>query len=111
MADLFSPPLTANLPLSLGKDVVLTFRNKVPDSSPATYVDYPNDVSVKLVIGKGTSEITSTATISGSDATCRIESTVADKVKSGALWRVVVTSDGTTDEVPLNGKVVRHDGA
>jgi len=110
MANLFPPPPTAVLPLSLGKDVVVTFRNKVPGSSPATYVDFPEGVSVALVIGKGTGAARGVATISGSTATCRIESTVADTVKSGALWRVIV-SLGATDDVPLNGKVVRSDGA
>lgn len=115
MANLFSIPPTAELPLTLGKDLYLTFRNKVPASDPATYVDYPGNVSVKLVIGRGSSEVTSNATITGSTATCKIESQVADTIKAGALWRVVVSvSNGvgvpSTDDVPLNGKVVRADG-
>lgn len=111
---IYDPPPTAQLPLSLGRDVILTFRNKVPGSNPASYVDYPDGVSVKLVIGKGDSEILGVATISGSDATCRIESDLVDGVRTGALWRVVVSrANGllVDDEVPLNGKVVRNDGA
>lgn len=114
MGNVYDPPPTADLPLSLGRDVILTFRNKVPGSDPASYVDYPAGVSVTLVIGKGASEISGAATISGSDATCRIESTLADGVRTGTLWRVVVSkTDGAfvDDEVPLNGKVVRSDGA
>lgn len=114
--NLIPPPPTAILPLSLGRDVILTFRNTVPDVVPVEYVDFPAGVDVKLVIGKGSSEITSTTTITGHEAVCRIQSTEADTVKAGALWRVVVSvSNGSgvpiTDEVPLNGKVVRADGA
>jgi hypothetical protein len=110
MTNLFNPPPTANLPLSLGKDVVVAFRNKVPGAPPGTYTDFPEEVSVKLVIGKGSTEIEAAAIISGSSATCQIESTLADKVKAGTLWRVVVTTP-SSDTVPLNGKVVRADGA
>lgn len=116
MTNLFSPPPTSVLPLSLGRDVILTFRNKVPGSDPAVYTDFPPNVSVRLEIGKGSSKISSSGTVSGSSATCRIESSVADTVKPGALWRVVVSlgngsGNPTSDEVPLNGKVVRSDGA
>jgi hypothetical protein len=115
MTNIYDPPPTAELPLSLGRDVILTFRNKVPGSDPAAYVDYPDGVSVTLEIGKGPSKISSgAATISGSNATCRIESELTDGVREGALWRVVVSKDNGSlvdDEVPLNGKVVRSDGA
>lgn len=114
MTNLFDPPPTAVLPLSLGRDVVVTFRNKVPGSDPVEYVNYPSDVSVALVIGKGSSAVTGTATITGSEAVCRIESDAVDGIRTGTLWRVVVSVDeGLTsyDEVPLNGKVVRSDGA
>lgn len=110
MTNLFNPPPTATLPISLGKDVVVVFRNKVPGSDPAEYEDYPLGVVVTLAIGKGSSEIRGIGTIAGSTATCHIQSTLADKVRSGAFWRVIVSS-GTSDDVPLNGKVVRADGA
>lgn len=110
MTNLFNPPATATLPISLGKDVVVVFRNKVPGSDPAEYEDYPEGVSVSLAIGKGASEVRAFGTIAGSTATCRIQSTQSDKIRSGALWRVIVSS-GTNDDVPLNGKVVRADGA
>lgn len=114
MSNLFDPPPTAQLPVSLGRDIVLTFRNKVPDSDPVEYLDFPDDVSVALAIGKSSSEVRGVAAISGHEATCRIESELADGLKTGALWRVIVsvTADGhTEDDVPLNGTVVRSDGA
>lgn len=114
MTNLFNPPPTAVLPLSLGRDVVLTFRNQVPNSDPVQYQNFPSGVSVKLVIGKGSTAVEGVATISGSEAVCRIESEEADKIRPGTLWRVVVSSDQgdySADEVPLNGKVVRSDGA
>ena len=81
----------------------------MPDSSPVEYADFPAGVSVRLVIGKGDSQVTGVGVITGSSATCRIESTVADAIRTGALWRVIV-SVGTDDQVPLNGTVVRSDG-
>ena len=109
MQALIQPPRKAILTLSLGRDVVVTFRNRVPGSDPVDYDDFPEGVSVRLVIGKGNSAVTALGTISGSYATCRIESTVADAVKAGTLWRLVV-SVGSDDQVPLNGTVVRADG-
>ena len=114
MPDLFAPPTNARLPLSLGRDVVVTFRNQVVGSDPVQYVNYPSNVSVKLVIGKGASAVEGVGTISGSNAMCRIESDVVDGIRAGTLWRVVVSVDEgeySHDEVPLNGKVVRVDGA
>ena len=78
MTNLFNPPPTAVLPLSLGRDVVLTFRNQVPGSNPATYTNFPTGVTVKVVIGKGSTAIQGVATISGDTAVCRIESENAD---------------------------------
>lgn len=109
-ADLIQSPQKATLPLSLGRDVILTFRNRVPGSDPAQYTNFPTGVSVRLVIGKGDSQVTGLGVISGSSATCRIDSSLTDSIKAGTFWRVVV-SLGSDDEVPLNGTVVRADGA
>jgi hypothetical protein len=113
MANLFDPPATAELPVSLGRDIILTFRNKVPGSNPVEYVDYPLNVAVKLVVGKGLSAIEAPADIRGHEAVCRIESAAADTIKAGALWRVIVSTadDLIDDDVPMNGTVVRFDGA
>ena len=108
-AAIIAPPQKAILPLSLGRDVVLTLRNRVPDSSPVEYADFPAGVSVRLVIGKGDTAVTGLGVISGSYVTCRIESTAADLIKAGTLWRLVV-SLGSDDQVPINGTVVRADG-
>lgn len=108
--DLIPSPQKAVLPLSLGRDVILTFRNRVPDSNPAQYTNFPAGVSVRLVIGKGDSQVSGVGVISGSSATCRIDSSLTDSIKAGTFWRVVV-SVGSDDQVPLNGTVVRADGA
>jgi hypothetical protein len=109
-APIIPAPQKAVLPLSLGRDVVLTFRNRVPDSNPVQYTNFPAGVSVRLVIGKGDSQVTGLGVVSGSSATCRIESSSTDSIKAGTFWRVVV-SVGSDDQVPLNGTVVRADGA
>lgn len=109
-SNVIPPPQKAVLPLSLGRDVVLTFRNRIPDSNPVEYEDFPAGVSVRLVIGKGESQVTGLGVISGSSATCRIDSSLTDSIKAGTFWRVVV-SVGSDDQVPLNGQVVRADGA
>ena len=108
-SNLIAPPQKAVLTLSLGRDVVLTFRNRIPGSDPVEYTDFPAGVSVRLVIGKGDTEVTGLGVISGSYVTCRIESSVADLIKAGTLWRLVV-SLGSDDQVPINGTVVRADG-
>lgn len=114
MAWLFDPPETYDLPVSLGGDIIVTFKNRTPNSDPVEYTDYPNNVAVKLVIGVGDNAIEAPATIDGHDAVCRIESEVADTIVDGSLWRVIVsvTNGEVIDNLPaLNGTVVRSDGA
>jgi hypothetical protein len=104
MANLFAAPPKYKIPLSLGRDLVLNFRNKVDD----VYTPFDDGVTVKLFLDT----IECDATISGDTATCKIESTALDSVLNGALWRVVVSfpTSPTTDDVPMNGTVVRSDG-
>lgn len=111
MAYLFPPTPVFTLPVSLGEDIKLTFKNRVPGSSPATYTDYPAGMSIKLVIGKGSSAIVAPAEIEGFTATCKIQSELADKVADGAIWRCIVSDDLGNDTVPLNGPIERHDGS
>lgn len=114
MAWLFDPPGNYDLPVSLGGDIIVTFKNRVPGSSPAEYENYPNNVAVKLAITNGDNVIEADAVITDEDAVCRIESEVADTIADGSLWRVIVSvtnGDKTDDITALNGTVVRADGA
>lgn len=113
--NLFPPPPTYALPVSLGADIQVTFRNMVPGSEPPEYVDYPPEVGVSLVVGKAGAVLAeSVAVINGPDAVCDILFPVADTLKAGVPWRCVVTvPDGDESDavVPVNGLVVRFDGA
>jgi hypothetical protein len=115
MADyLFPPPLVRVLPVSLGADIIVDFKNRVPGSNPVAYVDYPSNIGIDLVIGEGASKITSAATISTYHAVCRVESSVVDTLKDGALWACIVHVEGipqSDDMVPINGTLERNDGA
>lgn len=108
---LFTPPPVYGLPLSLGGDLIVDFLNKVPGSSPATYADYPDGVTVVLKIDTDT-PITATATISTHHAVVRVESEVADVIPNGKLWRCIyrVAGSPATDVIVANGKTERHDG-
>lgn len=108
---LFDPPPVHGLPLSKGGDLIVDFKNKVPGSNPATYQDYPDGVSILLVIDTDT-PITATATISTHHAVARVESEVADAIPAGRLWRCIyrVAGSPTTDIPVVNGKTERHDG-
>ena len=114
--NLFPPPPVFSLPVSLGADVQVTFRNMTPGSDPPVYVDYPPGVGVSLVVGKsGATVAEAAAVISGSDALCEIPFATADTLKAGLPWRCVVSvpdgSGGVDSVVAVNGVVVRFDGA
>lgn len=111
MAYLFPPPPVFTLPVSLGQDIILTFKNMVPGSDPAEYTNYAAGLSIKLVIGKGSSAIVAPAEIEGFTATCKIQSELADKVADGAIWRCIVSDNLGNDTVPINGSVARNDGS
>ena len=115
MALLFNPPQSYEIPVSLGGDLLVTFKNKVPDTIPPEYTDYPDNLSIKLLIGKGDSMIQLDGVITGSDAVFRLESEVADTIKAGVSWRLIFSifdpnSELTDDIVALNGRMVRVDG-
>lgn len=111
MPNLFNPPPIYDLPLVKGQDLVIDFKNKVPGSNPAEYVDYADGVTVKLVIDADT-DTTAQAEIDGFHAVCRIESDVSDQLTKGLLWRCVISLPGTptTERVPVNGRTIRSDG-
>lgn len=108
---LFTPPPVYALPLSLGGDLIVDFKNKTPDSDPVAYEDYPDGVSVVLKIDTDV-PISATATISTHHAVVRVESEVADTIANGKLWRCIyrVAGSPVTDVIVANGKTERHDG-
>jgi hypothetical protein len=114
--NLFDPPYIFTLPVSLGMDIIVTFINNVPGSNPPVPADYPEGVTVTLVIGKaGVVSAEGEATITGSNAVCRIPFAQADTLKTGQPWRCVVAvpdPDGIHIDniVPINGGVERYDG-
>jgi hypothetical protein len=113
--DLFPPPAVYSLPVSLGADIQVTFRNMTPDTDPPVYVDYPPGVTVSLVIGKAGATVASAdGVINGSDAVCEIPFATADTLRAGTPWRCVVTipdgSGGVDSVVAINGPLVRCDG-
>jgi hypothetical protein len=113
MSDLlFDPPEMYDLPVSLGRDIIVEFKNAVPNSDPIEYTDYPAGTTVTLVITKGITEFASAVgEISGYSAICKIKHDVADTVKTGMFWRCSVTLPDEDEVVGVNGMVVRYDGA
>jgi hypothetical protein len=111
MANLFDPPPIYNLPLVKGQDLVVDFKNKVPGSNPATYVDYDAGVTVSLVIDTDP-VTTAAAVITGYHAVCRVESADSDAIAKGKFWRCIISLPGspTTERVPVNGVTIRADG-
>ena len=109
---LFDPPPIFDLPLVKGQDLIVNFKNKVPGSSPVEYEDYPDDMSVELIIDRKDDPVISTAVIDGFNAICRVESEVCDVLKAGILWRCRVNITGPPDDnlVAINGVTFRSDG-
>lgn len=111
MANLFDPPPIYDLPLVKGQDLVVDFKNRVPDSNPAEYEEYADGVAVALIIDTET-PTTATGVIDGIHAVCRVESTVCDGIRKGVPWRCRVSLPGepTLDLVAINGLTIRSDG-
>jgi hypothetical protein len=109
--NLFDPPPKYTLPLVKGQDLVVDFKNKVPGSNPAEYVDYDDGVTVTLVI-ETDPVTTADAEIDGFHAVARVESADSDAIPNPVLWRCVVSLPGTptTERVGANGKTKRFDG-
>lgn len=113
MTLLFNVPQTYDIPMSLGGDFIVTFKNKTPGSDPAEYIDFPNNVSIKMIIGKGDTATQINGVITGPNAVFRLESEVADTIRAGVSWRLIysILGDTLTDDIVImNGKVVRSDG-
>jgi hypothetical protein len=108
MANLYDPPAKRTLPLSKGQDVNVTFEYVDSAGLPTPFTG----LSASMVIDH-TAPISVPATVSGSNLTVRIESTVLDPVVDGTTWRLVLSWAGspTFEQVAVNGAVKRYDGA
>lgn len=111
MPNLFDPPPIYDLPLVKGQDLIVDFKNRVPDSNPAEYVEYDAGVSVSLIIDTDP-PTEAVGVVDGIHAVCRLESTATDQIKAGLLWRARITlpGDPTTDLIAINGRTIRRDG-
>lgn len=116
MVNNLSVPPKLPLPVSKGGDLVIDFMQKIDN----VYTNYSSGVTVKLEVdiqGPGkpappVQTVTGVGDITDFHAVCRIESEVADLIKDGSLWRVIISypTDPSTDVVGMNGRVSRSDG-
>lgn len=104
----FDVPPIQMLPVSKGGDIIIDFMQKIDNQ----YTEYGPGVIVQLQIDIPET-VSATATISTYHAVCKIESTVADTIPNGSLWRCIVSypTFPTTEVVGMNGRVKRFDGA
>lgn len=120
--NLFDPPAKFSLPLSLGDDLNVDFIYKPQvldgDGNPVlgednkpTYAeaDWPEGATVTLVIDTSP-PLKAEATVAGSHALVLVDYLVADQIKRGVLWRLVLTTSDGIDTVMVNGTVTRQDG-
>ena len=115
---LYGVPPKATLPLVKGEDVDVDFiykpmaldENDEPilvDGEPVYEEgDFPDGAVLSLVIDPN---IVGVAEIDGSRAKINIDHSRVDRVRVGALWRLVLTVD-EFDRVLMNGKITRSDG-
>lgn len=106
--NLFTPPPKANLPLSLGGDLLVDFRNN-PSGDGATFANWDTGVTVTLVIDTSP-QIAQPATISTYHAVVQVASTICDMVPNSTAWRLLVDVPSPAAQiVAVNGRVVRSD--
>lgn len=114
MANLYDPPPIRDLPLTRGRDLVVDFQQQIPVDDVLTYTPYGDGVTVSLIIDTDHDPVVAEAVIDGYHAIVRIESTVADIIPKGKLWRCRISTpasgEQTDDIVPVNGRTVRYDG-
>jgi hypothetical protein len=109
MTNLFDPPPKYVMPLSLGGDMVVDFRNN-PNGDGDTFVAYEAGVTLTLYVATDT-PLEVDADITNEHAVCRIESDVADLIPTDTKWRLILATDGTptTETVVAYGTVKRFD--
>lgn len=115
---LYGVPPKALLPLVKGEDVEVDFIYKpmalnssgeplLVDGKPVYEEgDFPEGATLMLAIDPN---VRGVATIDGSHAKINIDHALVDRIKVGALWRLVLTVEDS-DRVLLNGKISRSDG-
>jgi hypothetical protein len=115
--NLFAPPAVYTLPLTKGRDLVIDFKQKMPDGEGVlVYTEYGEGVEVLLIIDTAPEPIVAEAVIDGYHAVVKVESDITDDIPGGTYWRCLVSipDNGseatTTDLVPCNGRVSRFDG-
>lgn len=109
-APLFAPPLLRALPLSKGGDLAFTIRPKAPA------VEWPEsliDAWVAIEAVTGEPPLLWHGVITDTQIAFKLESESTDLIKNGRLWRLVLSFDAspTYEQVVVNGKVRRYDGA
>lgn len=110
VTNLFDPPPKYVLPLSLGGDLSVDFKNN-PSGDAVTFEPYDLNITVTLHIDTDP-PIAQDAIISAEHAIVKIESAVTDLILTGTKWRLIVTTtetDPSTETVAANGKIKRYD--
>jgi hypothetical protein len=109
------PPLTCDLPLTTGQDLLVNFQCQ---DVAGNAVDFPDDITVTLSIEMwrlGT--VLARGVVNGANAVCFVSHQTVDQLDDGTLWSCKVTAPGsvgtpdTINLVPVNGTTKRFDGA
>lgn len=111
MTNLFAPPSIFDLPLSLGKDLIVDFQRQVTSGTPpvGTLTNYDDGTVVSLIIDTDP-QIVGVATITDYHAVIKILSATTDLIIKRTIWRCLVTLPDGSDLVPCNGLTIRWDG-
>lgn len=114
MTGYIGAPLNATakkIAITKGADRVFSLRRREP-TSPNAPMDWNAEVWIDIVLDAKTTPTRVAATVAGSLATIRIESTVADQLKTNMKWRVIMSEEGDpTLETPVMvGTFERNDG-
>lgn len=94
--------------ITKGADLVFSVRRR---DALGAQVDWDADVYTQVDVSR-TSPTRVNATVSGSLATIRLESTLLDTIKNGTTWRVIMSQDGVPrlETAVMVGVFERNDG-
>lgn len=101
------PPQSRIIPVTKGTDVAFTLRRRDGDGNT---VDWDAEVFVNVDLKDAPQRFETV--VSGADAVVRIESEVANLIKTGTTWQAIVSLPGSPSlEKPLCvGSFERFDG-